>query len=282
MCKYRSPSSLAGSSSVISASHSGSNNSGKHGTRNTCEVPGCGRVPRKSSNSSRARFCTRHGGGRPCQYPGCQVAARGLLGFCYRHRHYANSSAYGNGVDGKVMPSPTPEATEDEVRASRLETYVPVPSCVDSAELTALTYIASTLKASQAAASTTDDDSEPCNAATTLMAIEDTTTAGSNASPLATPTSSHSISSSQSPILTSGQRALIETPTSLVTTTSRATEAAFAAHSSAACDIDELFSIPTIPFTICKPALAAACGPLGEAPCPMDIQREEAVMARCQ
>ncbi|EER11989.1 hypothetical protein Pmar_PMAR019093, partial [Perkinsus marinus ATCC 50983] len=35
-------------------------------------------------------FCTRHGGGRPCRYQGCHVAARGLLGYCYKHRHLAN------------------------------------------------------------------------------------------------------------------------------------------------------------------------------------------------
>ncbi|EER11992.1 hypothetical protein Pmar_PMAR019096 [Perkinsus marinus ATCC 50983] len=252
------------------------------GSRNTCEVPGCGRVPRKSSDSARARFCTRHGGGRPCHYPGCQVAARGLLGFCYRHRHYANSSAYGNGVDGKAMPTPTPEATESEIRAARLENYVPVPSCVDSVELAALTYIASTLKASEAATAEGNSQGESSNTASTTAAIQDST-GSSTASPLATPVSPYSATTSQSPLLSSSQeQTLVETGTSPVTTPSGgdAMEAAFAAHSSAACDIDELFSIPTIPSPIFKPAMAAASGPLDVAPCPMDTEDESAVMGR--
>ncbi|KAF4653855.1 hypothetical protein FOZ61_008646 [Perkinsus olseni] len=292
MCKYPTPPGLAGSSSVVS-SHSGSNNSssGKHSSRNTCEVPGCGRVPRKSSDSARARFCTRHGGGRPCHYPGCQVAARGLLGFCYRHRHYANSSAYGSGMDGKAMPSPTPEATESEIRAARLESYVPVPSCIDSVELAALTYIASTLKASEAAAAETAEDGSQetaSNAGTSIPAIQDSTTAAgsSSGSPLTTPTTPSS-SASQSPLFGSSE-ALVDSTTaaasgSPVTTPSAAdaVSAAFAAHSTASCDIDELFSIPTIPSPIFKPALAAAaCGPLGEAPCPMDTEEETAVVGQ--
>ncbi|EER07915.1 hypothetical protein Pmar_PMAR008585 [Perkinsus marinus ATCC 50983] len=55
-----------------------------------CEVVGCHRLSRKGASHEKARFCTRHGGGRPCRYQGCHVAARGLLGYCYKHRHLAN------------------------------------------------------------------------------------------------------------------------------------------------------------------------------------------------
>ncbi|EER05628.1 hypothetical protein Pmar_PMAR011656 [Perkinsus marinus ATCC 50983] len=52
-------------------------------------MPGCSRLSRKGASSEKARFCTRHGGGRPCRYHGCRVASRGLLGFCYKHRHHS-------------------------------------------------------------------------------------------------------------------------------------------------------------------------------------------------
>ncbi|KAF4660924.1 hypothetical protein FOL47_006904, partial [Perkinsus chesapeaki] len=260
---------------------------------------------------------------RTLHEPGCQVAARGLLGFCYRHRHYANgnaatAAAYGNGIDGKAMPSPTPEATENDIRASRLESYVPVPSGIDSVELAALTYIASTLKASEAAAASSTAASD---VNTPQAAIQDSTSVTSPGtpdcfSPITTPSSPAS-SAPSSPLLDSSSsnnnsQSLVpalssistsSTPGSPVTTptASDPIDAAFANHSSASCDIDELFSIPTMPPTqrpvsvfgvpppfaaksSLPPTAAAvvggatvACGPLGETPSLMDEGERQTV-----
>ncbi|KAF4677693.1 hypothetical protein FOZ60_017230, partial [Perkinsus olseni] len=66
-----------------------------------CEVIGCTRLSRKGDTNEKARFCTRHGGGRPCRYQGCHVAARGLLGFCYKHRHHGALCGGPSAADGR-------------------------------------------------------------------------------------------------------------------------------------------------------------------------------------